>query len=132
MAKKTDDLEALLRARLSDPRAMNAALSINANRVFVTLGAVGNHGRIVLQAKGDALEVVARPKEAEEPEAEAPEGEGEGQGSGDGEAVEPVDPDKHTKDELIAMAGEAGVEVKSGDTKAEIAEAINAARAPKE
>jgi hypothetical protein len=139
MAKKTDDLEALLRARLSDPRAMNAALSINANRVFLTLGAVGNHGRIVFQVKGDALEIVARPKDAEEPEAEAPEDEGEdeGQGGGDdqgngGEAVEPVDPNKHSKDELVTMAGEAGVEIKASATKADIADAINKARAPKE
>ena len=44
----------------------------------------------------------------------------------------PVDPNKHSKDELVAMAGGPGVEIKASATKAEIAEAINKARAPKE
>ena len=42
-------------------------------------------------------------------------------------SVESIDPDEHTKDELIKMAEEAGVELPSKPTKADIADAINAA-----
>lgn len=41
--------------------------------------------------------------------------------------AEPVDPEEHTKEELVAMAEQAGVEVPSKATKAEIAELINRA-----
>ena len=41
--------------------------------------------------------------------------------------TEPVDPEEHTKEELVAMAEQAGVKVPSKATKAEIAELINRA-----
>lgn len=51
--------------------------------------------------------------------------------SEDDEAVEPVDPEAHTKEELLAIAAERGVEIEDPEsrstTKAMIAEAINAA-----
>ncbi|WP_099863711.1 hypothetical protein [Pararhizobium haloflavum] len=133
MTKREDDLETLLRERLKDPRAMTAALSINANRVFLTFGGVARNGRVVLQVKGDDLEIVHRP-EAEEDAEEGTEAGDEGAEGGvdpadegaEGATDEPVDPSDHTKDELIEMAEKSGVEVKSSMTKAEIAEAINA------
>lgn len=42
-------------------------------------------------------------------------------------SAEPVNPEEHTRDELVAMAEQAGVEVPSKATKAEIAELINQA-----
>ena len=43
------------------------------------------------------------------------------------DSAEPVNPEDHTRDELVAMAEQAGVEVPSKATKAEIAELINQA-----
>lgn len=108
-----DDLETLLRARLNDPRAMTGALSINADRVFATFGAVGRHPRIVLQVSGDEMTIVA------------PEGR-QRRAYSDGD--DPVDPDDHLKDDLLKMAQAASLTIAEGATKAEIAEAINKAR----
>lgn len=49
-------------------------------------------------------------------------------GEGGGDQPEAVDPDAFSKDDLIALAGKEGAEIKSNDTKAEIAAAINAKR----
>lgn len=58
------------------------------------------------------------------------EGVGSNGGAQDGNDGKPaaVNPDAQSKDELLALAKAEGVEVKSGDTKAAIASAINAKR----
>ncbi len=53
--KEAETLEAILRARFSDPRALVAALSISANRVLLTFGAVGDNRRVTLQVVGDEV-----------------------------------------------------------------------------
>ncbi|SOC47694.1 hypothetical protein SAMN05892877_13231 [Rhizobium subbaraonis] len=73
--KDNETLEAILRARLAHPRALVAALSINANRVLLTFGAVGDNRRVTLQVVGDEIAPPAHfAQPAEEPAADpAPE-----------------------------------------------------------
>lgn len=118
-------IEALMRGRLADPRALIGALSINADRVFLTFGDVGDHPRITYQVIGNELELIS-PREVlgeEEQEPAAPEG-----GEGAPAATGAVDPKAHTKDELLAMAAAAGIEISASATKAEIAAALNSAK----
>jgi hypothetical protein len=65
-------LEMLLRARLNDTRAMTAALNINADRVFLDFGQIGDLGRIRLRVRGNDI-VVVTPELASDapPEVEA-------------------------------------------------------------
>lgn len=53
--EETETLESLLRARLADPRAMVGAVVINADRVFVMFGAIGDHRRLTLRVVGDEI-----------------------------------------------------------------------------
>lgn len=48
-------LESRLRLRLQDTRAMIASLSINADRLFLTFGTVGENARITLRIVGDQI-----------------------------------------------------------------------------
>ncbi len=57
MSDKT--LEALLRERLTDSRAMTAALNINSDRVFIDFGQIGDLSRIRLQVKGNEFKIIA-------------------------------------------------------------------------
>lgn len=181
---KTDEnkaatLEDLMRARLAEPRAMIGALSINANRILLTFGDVGENARVVLHVEGDEVKIIHRPEAAEEAEDHeddmllgsnvlpsmveiAPGNEvqlgavvmrshkesglsvSEWNGLADDEreaklaatveamkaeeAAKPVDPAKHKRDDLVAMAEAAGVTVEPNATKAEIADALNAAK----
>jgi len=179
---KTDEhkaatLEDLMRARLAEPRAMVGALSINANRILLTFGDVGENARVVLHVEGDEVKIIHRPEPAEEDHEDdmllgsnllpsmveiAPgmevqlgavvmrshkesglsvkdwnalaDDEREAklaatvEAMKTDEAAKPVDPDKHKRDELVAMAEAAGVEIATNATKAEIAEALNAAK----
>lgn len=124
MTKPEDEtLESLLRARLADPRAATAAVTISADRIFLTFGDVGPHRRISLRVIGD--EIGLPETFTAEPEAAAEEA-GE-----EDEAAEsaPVDPSKFSKDELLELAADEEVEgISSANTKPEIAAAINAKR----
>lgn len=67
-------LESRLRLRLQDTRAMIASLSINADRLFLTFGTVGENARITLRIVGDEIglpEAFEVPAPAAEPEGEA-------------------------------------------------------------
>ena len=168
-------LEALLRERLSDSRAMTAVLNINSDRVYLDFGDIGALERARLKVEGNRVIVVAPVGIANSQRAEdeakgarrrgpiettigenerifaneggneivLPEGmilvsegdlarlmdKADGVNGGDGDASQPVNPDDHSKEELISIAKTEGVEIKPNDTKAEIASAINAARA---
>lgn len=190
------NLEALLRARMSDARAMTGVLNINADRVFLDFGQIGEISRIRLRIKGSDIEVVS-PEDAriawqeaeaekaganrnggaivaierdghlfaapglreitlppgyvlvseaeldavlsqipQEPGADGQDGPPDG-GSG-AEGVEPatgpengvqrISPDDHSKSDLVDIATAENVVVSAAATKAQIADAINAAR----
>ena len=53
--EETETLESLLRARLPDPRAMLGAVVINADRVFIMFGDIGDHRRVTLRVVGDEI-----------------------------------------------------------------------------
>lgn len=182
---KTDEnkaatLEDLMRARLAEPRAMIGALSINANRILLTFGDVGENARVVLHIEGDDVNILHRPEAAEEDEDHeddmllgsnvlpsmveiAPgmevqlgavvmrshkesglsvadwnalaEDEREAKLAATVEAMKaeeaakPVNPAKHSKDELLAIAANTPNAVfEQSMTKAELADAINAAK----
>ncbi len=133
-------LEALLRERLGDSRAMTATLNINSDRVFLDFGQIGPIPKVRLRIRNNEVSVVYPTLPASAPDAgaeglsPAPGGEGADEGSsapdaGAGGAVEPVNPDAHSREELVAMAAAEGAAHRANATKAEIAEAINTARA---
>lgn len=121
-----ETLEAMLRARLSDPRASVGALDIRADRVLLHFGAVGPHRRITVRAEGNSLIVVSpelpalesspAPAPTTEP-AEPP------QEEPDEEAADP-----RTRNQLMAEAAERGIEVSSRDTKATLRAKLAAAQ----
>jgi NaMN:DMB phosphoribosyltransferase len=112
-------LQELLRARIAaDARAHVGAITERNGEVRITFGAlgplpriviaiVGSHVRVVEPAVGDGAELVldANPKTF----------------------PERIVPDDHTREELIWMAQDKVVEIKTNATKAEIAAALNRA-----
>lgn len=54
-------LEGALRARLTEPRALLAAISADRDRLLLTFGAIGSHPRIVLAVSGEEISVLERP-----------------------------------------------------------------------
>lgn len=190
------NLEALLRARLSDARAMTGVLNVNADRVFLDFGQIGEISRIRLRIKGSDVEVVS-PEDAriawqeaeaekaganrnggaivaierdghlfaapglreiklppgyvlvseaeleavlsqipQEPGADRQDGPADGGGGAEGaepasgqeNGVQRISPDDHSKSDLVDIATAENVVVSAAATKAQIADAINAAR----
>lgn len=137
--KKTT-LEALLRARLADSRAMVGSLDINHDRVLLHFGAIGDLPRVTLSisdneiaiALPDALAVewrlgdeAKRSRTLPDPAAPLTAAiDGDKLTAGDG-GPELVDPEKHNRDALVAMAKAEGVEFGKDDTKRVIATKIN-------
>jgi hypothetical protein len=111
-------LQDLLRARIAaDARAHVGAIDEKNGEIRISFGALGNLPRIVIAIVGSHLRVI-------EPEV------------GGGELVpdanpadlpERIVPDDHTREELILMAQNKAVEIKTSATKAEIAAALNKA-----
>ena len=73
-----NSLEALLRERLSNPRAMIGALSGSGEKIELTFGDIGDLPRIVLAFDGNRITrvTVTAPKGAESAEKSAGEGKG--------------------------------------------------------
>lgn len=127
-------LESLLRDRLRDSRAMVATLNINAGRVFIDFGQIGPLARIRLRVRGNDVSIVF-PEVGDDGETDAllygvPGGDAPEAQEPAPEATQqrpaPIDPDQHSRAELIAMAE--GLNVRVNATKAELAAAINKAR----
>ena len=141
MMKNT--LEALLRARLADSRAMVGSLDINHDRVLLHFGAIGDLPRVTLSindnetsiALPDDLAVEWRmadeakrsrtPLDPAVPLTAVFDGDKLTAGGG---GPELVDPEKHSRDALIARATAEGVGLGKDDTKRAIASKINAKR----
>ncbi len=111
-------LQELLRARIaSDARAHIGALDEKNGEVRISFPAIGDSPRLVIAVVGSHIRVV-------EPEIE-------------GDAIvldadpttfpERINPDDHSRDELVDMASVRAVEVKTNATKPEIAAALNKA-----
>lgn len=143
-------LEEVLRKRLTDSRAMTGVLNINADRVFLDFGQIGDIEKVRFRITGDDIVLLY-------PRNDDPDPDGVLQGGQDGQnavvggadttkdgtaviapengadgasEVELVNPDDHLKDELIAIAeATPGIEFDPNATKQVIADAINAARA---
>lgn len=111
-------LQELLRARIaSDARAHIGALDEKNGEVRISFGAIGDSPRLVIAVVGNHIRVV-------EPEV-----------GGDEIILDAdpktfparVNPDDHTRDELVDMAETARLEIKTNATKPEIAAALNKA-----
>jgi hypothetical protein len=114
-------LEALLRARLADSRAMVGSLDINHDRVLLHFGAIGDLPRVTLSINDNEIAIALPDVLAVEWRLSD-----EAKRSGGSELV---DPEKHSRDALIAMAKADGVELGKDDTKRVIATKINEKRA---
>ena len=137
-------LEALLRARLTDSRAMVGSLDINHDRVLLHFGAIGDLPRVTLSINDNEI-AIALPddlavewrlsedaKRSRTPLAPAAPltaaFDGDKLTAGDG-GPEIIDPEEHNRDALVAMARAEGVELDVADnTRREIAVKINAKR----
>lgn len=117
--KENETLEAILRARLADPRALVAALSISANRLLLIFGAVGDNRRVTLQVVGDVIappahfiappaEPVAEPAQTSEPEA-----------AGEAKAAETPDAASEKAEEAASDAPEEPEKPRQSRTKKE-------------
>ena len=137
-------LETLLRARLADSRAMIGSLDISHDRVLLHFGAIGELPRVTLSINENEIAIVLpdvlavecrlddeakRSRTLLDPAVPLPAAfDGDKLTAGDG-GPELIDPEKHNRDALVAMAKAEGVELGKDDTKRVIATKISEKRA---
>lgn len=129
-------LEDLLRARLGHAFGGRAHLHLSADRVFLTLGALGDHPRVSFRVDGDDLVLVDPKPEAEaEPTPNSDDAGNDGAGdqggsyNGGGAAEQPEALDDMTKAELVEFAKAKNLNVNTSANKADLLAAIKAALA---
>lgn len=113
------NLRAILRARLdADPRCHIGAIEEKNGQVHIVFGGFGDVDRVDLIVEGNDI-VVVYPEVAGEP-IPLPEGT-----TAPTAYSLPIDPKLYSRDKLVEIATLRTLTVRDGDTKAEIADAIN-------